>query len=184
MIKEYLEYIQEAKYTVKPKEVLYHATLKQGLKQITPSSDNIFNNNVVWGSWYRPYAAMFAMPMRVTGYAGVSCNDSKPNQCEYWVAEITSKNKQFLRKPCSLYSIRPIDSVWERPTKDIKGVRASALPGAATSGICEVVKEEKYKTVLDCLQKNKVGIMFMDSGKIFPQKLSSLAKLSKKTIRL
>ena len=178
MIDYYLEYIQEAKYTVKPKETLFHGSLQQGLKILNPRRDNIFNDNVVWGSWYRPYAAMFALPMKYTNFQGIDCADSKPGHCNYWIAEITNENKKFLKKACSVYSIKPIESVWKRPTKNIKGVKASVLPGAVTVSKCEVVKEDKYKTVLDCLQKNKVGIVFMDSGKMFPQKLSHLAKTS------
>ncbi|MCK5609497.1 hypothetical protein KAR91_46920 [Candidatus Pacearchaeota archaeon] len=184
MIDEYLKYIQEAKYVVKPNEVLFHGSLQQGLKILSPSKDNIFNENVVWGSWYRPYAAMFALPQRLTNYAGIDCDDMKKDLCDYWTAEITKKNKKFLKNPCSLYSIRPINSIWKRPTKNIRGVKSVILPGAATTGKCEVVKEEKYKSVLDCLQKNKVGVVFMDSGKIFPQKLARLAKTSKKIIKI
>jgi hypothetical protein len=173
--------LQEKVYIPKPKQQLYHGTLQTGLKTIDPMFiyHKLSPEPVVWASWYRPFAAMFALPMTKTNFECVDYSEEHKNVCRYWVAIITKANEKYLSMPCSLYLIKPMHSVWKRPTKE---QWHQWLPEAYTEGPCKVIKEARYRTVRECFEENNVAIIY--NKKVSPvwQKLNKILNLRRKLV--
>jgi hypothetical protein len=143
----------------------FHGSLTQNLKMINAQMDPAIKKPVVWGSYYRPFAAAFVLPYRQSRIAGHNCDPD----CEYWIVEITKHTKKFLTKPCSLYTIQPVDGTWETPKKNMYVTADKTIitmgenaPGAYVQSNCTVIKEEKFRTVMQCFMKNMVGVVFVE----------------------
>jgi len=168
VLTEYLSFLKEQSIS----DILYHGSYIQGLKYIEPkkSEDDIKYSKRVFGSESRMFGAIFAMPWRMIHLRNaVNCKSKDPKDmrnCDTWVIEITRRNMPWFRKPCSLYHIKA--NGWARPKVSqfmsifSSNYRDVALPEYYTFGKAKVVKEEKYKSIKECYQKN--GVKFKYKG--------------------
>jgi len=141
----------------------FHGSVTQNLKVLTPQMDPMLKRKVVWASYYRPYAAIFTLPWKDTNFLGSRCDPD----CQYWIAEVSKNNKAYINKPCSIYIIEPVRTSWDKPKMGMKRAGnkiyniGKEVPDAFTIGVCKVIKEFKYKNVLECYMKNQVGVVFI-----------------------
>jgi len=134
------------------KGLLYHGSSKQNLKIIDPfktdqrrmPGDRDYNK--VYGTWDQSFSSMFC--------SNISFKGSKNNNTP-WHMYIEKMPLSF-KKPCSIYIL---ESTWFMPPGKVMG------PEMYSKTVCKIIKETKYKSILNCLKKNNVKVIIKDKEK-------------------
>ena len=128
---------------------LYHASPNQGLKLIDPSKTESTHLKVmkayVYGTDDKSYSAGFSFNW--SSRDGFKYGQDGPE--DPWLLQIPRKYINKLKLPCSIY---------ELDTKGFKKLPNATTPEYYNVNIVRVLKEEKYRTVKDCLDSNEVKI--------------------------
>jgi len=139
--------------------ILYHASSQQDLKYIDPNKNIMKHNNEkhrkVYASPDKAYASAFSfMWSEAEGFRYERSTDR-----DSWVLKVPPKYASRLNHPCSIYIVDNAGFVDEN----------MSTPEYSSKVSVKVLKEEKYKSALECMRINgvKVSILkrkpFMDN---------------------
>jgi len=134
--------------------ILYHASPTQGLKFLDPqktmSTHLKTNKPYVYATDEKEYAAGFCFSWN--SKEGFEYGDWGKTEEPAWTLKIPQKYKDRLKAPCSIYTMSGAG---------FRKVYGQTTPEFYKAGKVRLTNEEKYKTALDCLKKNKVIIKFI-----------------------
>ena len=127
--------------------ILYHGSSIQNLKYLhiqksKSTHDMKIGNKYIYASPNKSYAAGFTFD-----WTYKIASFGKYDKNEPWTLEINGKYKNLLKQPCSIYILNP---------STFKKINNYHLPEYISETDCEIIKEYKYKNVIDCLKSNNV----------------------------
>jgi len=176
--------------SVRKNQILFHGSPVQNLKDIDPKKwrDALLKEhmNAIWASWDRTFAAMFCINWRkdfyhitigtdISFYSDLSMSDPEycwgwkeadkdnPNclkmiDSPQWMVTIHPKYVKYLTKPCSLYLVKGEE--WKIQNK-VPGYNWQ-FPEVYSKEPATVIKEIKYKNVMEAYRQNGVKYMVYD----------------------
>lgn len=119
-------------------KVLYHASPIQGLKVITPKNNTSHDNGKIkriYATNDIQYATTFTFPSD-NSFCEIYKKGKSP-----WTIKMNEKYKHLLLKPCSIYEVSS------------EGFKKVAYSEYVKTSPAPVLKEEKFKTALECMKK-------------------------------
>jgi len=133
--------------------ILYHSSSKQGLKYLDPAETQSTHlkhlKNYVYASDEKSYSAAFCFEWHsVEGFKYGKEDKTSPN----WVLQIPKRFEERLKQKCSLYYVS---------SKGFKKVYGATTPEFVSKEKVEIIKEERYKSARDCLEKNNVEVVII-----------------------
>lgn len=130
----------------RPEEkVLYHGSPVQNLKSIDPRDKTKHdgkNLKRIYATDEKQYAAAFTFPS-TSDFCEIYQIKGKP-----WIVKLSEKYKPLLMKPCSIYTI------------SAEGFTKVKYAEYTKDSSTKVLKEEQFKTALECMEKLGVTVKF------------------------
>lgn len=143
---KYLEYFLRE---IQKPQKMYHASPHQNLKVIkvreAEKQSQRGLKNFIWGTPDKEYASMFCIPAT----SSLGFRKGKYAGDKHRTFEIPRKYVHWLKKPCSIYEVDPINFKKESGRK---------TPDWISNKDVRVLKEEKFKTAKECLESQNVNI--------------------------
>jgi hypothetical protein len=139
------KYLMEISTTKK----MYHASPHQNLKIIkireAEKQSQRGLKGKIWGTPDKEYAAMFCIPAT----SSLGFRKGKYAGDKHRTFEIPKKYLSWLNRKCSIYEVDP---------KSFKPEKGRKTPDWISESDVKVLKETKYQSARECLEKNNVII--------------------------